>query len=120
MSASTPNTGVNPALHVAVGLVIDNGKVFVTRRSVSSHQGGKWEFPGGKIEAGEDTLAALKRELKEELGIEVQAALPYLPIHYAYPDRKVFLDVWRITDYRGTPHGLEGQEARWVTFADLA
>ncbi len=120
MSASTPNTGVNPALHVAVGLVIDNGKVFVTRRSANSHQGGKWEFPGGKIETGEDTLVALKRELKEELDIEVQTAVPYLPIHHAYSDRKVFLDVWKITDYRGMPHGHEGQEARWVAFADLA
>lgn len=119
MSASTLNTGANPPLHVAVGLIIDGAKVFVTRRSANSHQGGKWEFPGGKVEAGEDTLAALKRELKEELDIEVQTAVPYFPVHYAYPDRKVFLDVWRITEYRGIPHGHEGQEARWVTLADL-
>ena len=120
MSASTLNTGVSPALHIAVGLVIDNGRVFVTRRFANSHQGGKWEFPGGKIEPGEDTQAALKRELKEELDIEVLTAVPYFSIHHAYSDRQVFLDVWRVIEYRGTPHGHEGQEARWVTLADLA
>ncbi|MBI3546539.1 MAG: Nudix family hydrolase [Gammaproteobacteria bacterium] len=120
MSASTPNTGVKPPLHVAVGLVTDGDKIFITRRCANSHQGGKWEFPGGKIEPGEDTFAALKRELQEELGIEVQAATPYFPIHYNYPDRQVFLDVWRITQYRGDPHGREGQEARWIACTDLA
>ncbi len=114
-----PSTGANRRLDVAVGILVDRGKVFITRRSPNSHQGGKWEFPGGKIEPGENALSALKRELKEELDIDVQGALPLLQIRHAYHDRDVLLDVWRITDYRGTPHGHEGQEARWISCADL-
>ena len=106
-------------MRVAVGILTDGNKVFVTRRFPDSHQGGKWEFPGGKIEPGEDTLSALKRELREELGIEVLAADPSMQVHHAYHDRHVLLDVWRITDYRGVPHGREGQEACWATFPEL-
>ena len=114
-----PSTGADRRLDVAVGILVDRDKVFITRRSPNSHQGGKWEFPGGKIEPGENALSALKRELKEELDIDVQGALPLLQIRHSYRDRDVLLDVWRITDYRGTPHGHEGQEARWISCADL-
>lgn len=119
MSASTPSTGANPTLRVAVGILTEGGKVFISRRFPDSHQGGKWEFPGGKIEPGEDTLTALKRELSEELGIDVRSAQPYLQVWHAYPERNVVLDVWRIMDYLGTPHGREGQEAQWISCAAL-
>ncbi len=119
MSGSTPNTAADTPLHVAVGILLDGNKVFITRRLPDSHQGGKWEFPGGKVEPGEDTLAALKRELREELGIEVVAVEPSMRVHHAYHDRHVLLDVWHITDYRGMPHGREGQEARWADYPDL-
>ncbi|HYA39501.1 MAG TPA: Nudix family hydrolase [Candidatus Methylomirabilis sp.] len=119
MSGSTPNTAADEPLHVAVGILTDGNKVFITRRSRHSHQGGKWEFPGGKIEPGEDTLSALKRELMEELGIEVVTAEPSMQIRHAYRERHVLLDVWRILDYRGTPIGREGQETRWTALPDL-
>ncbi len=119
MSASTPSIGANPPLRVAVGILADGSKVFITRRFPDSHQGGKWEFPGGKIEPGEDTLSALKRELTEELGIVVLGATPYMQVPHAYRDRDVLLDVWRITDYQGTPHGREGQEGQWIACAEL-
>lgn len=119
MYGSTLNTAADTPLHVAVGILLDGNKVFIARRFPDSHQGGKWEFPGGKVEPGEDTLSALKRELREELGIEVLAADPSMQVHHAYHDRQVLLDVWRITDYRGVPHGREGQEARWATFPEL-
>lgn len=119
MSGSTLNTAADAPLHVAAGILLDGNKVFITRRFPDSHQGGKWEFPGGKVEPGEDALAALKRELLEELGIEVLAAEPYMELHHAYHDRHVYLDVWRVTDYRGAPHGREGQEARWAALPDL-
>jgi 8-oxo-dGTP diphosphatase len=119
MYGSTPNTAAETPVHVAVGLVLDRNRVFITRRFPDSHQGGKWEFPGGKVGPGEDALSALKRELREELGIEVLMAEPDMQLRHAYHDRHVHLDVWRVTDYRGTPHGHEGQEARWVTFPDL-
>ncbi len=119
MSASTPSTEANPPLRVAVGILTDGDKVFITRRAPDRHQGGKWEFPGGKIEPGEDALAALKRELKEELGIVVRSARPWMQLAHAYHDRDVLLDVWRVTDYQGAPHGREGQEARWIACAEL-
>lgn len=119
MSGSTPNTAADAPLHVAVGILSDGNKVFVTRRFPDSHQGGKWEFPGGKVEPGENALSALQRELREELGIEVLAADPSMQVRHAYHDRHVLLDVWRITDYRGAPHGREGQEARWAALPDL-
>jgi len=106
-------------LRVAVGILTQGSKVFITRRFPDSHQGGKWEFPGGKIEPGENTLSALQRELREELGIEVQDAHAYMQVRHAYPDRDVLLDVWRISRYQGTPHGREGQEAKWVACAEL-
>ena len=119
MSESTLSTEASSLLRVAVGILAQDGKVFVTRRFPDSHQGGKWEFPGGKIEPGENTLSALKRELREELGIEVQEARAYMQVRHEYHDRHVLLDVWRISRYQGTPHGREGQEAKWHSCAEL-
>lgn len=114
-----PSTEPSPVIHVAVGLLLDRGRVCITRRPSSAHQGGKWEFPGGKLADDEPVPAALRRELHEELGIEVESAAPYMQVHHAYADRDVFLDVWRITAWRGVPHGREGQEARWVAIREL-
>ena len=114
-----PSTAANNPVHVAVGLLLDRDKVFVTRRAVDAHQGGKWEFPGGKCQPGEPVLAALKRELHEELGIEVKNAVPWMQVRHAYPDREVLLDVWQITAWGGDPHGREGQEACWSSIRDL-
>ncbi len=114
-----PSTAPNSPVHVAVGLLFDRHRVFVTRRAADAHQGGKWEFPGGKCNPGEPALAALKRELHEELGIEVESAAPWMQVRHAYPDREVFLDVWQITAWRGDPHGREGQEARWCDIRNL-
>ena len=119
MSASMPNTGAEAVVHVAVGILADGDKVFITRRSPDRHQGGKWEFPGGKLESQEDVLSGLRRELQEELGVDVQQARPFMQIHHAYPDKEVLLDVWSIMAYGGIPHGREGQEARWVSRQDL-
>ncbi len=119
MSASMPNTGAEAVVHVAVGILVDGDRVFITRRSPDSHQGGKWEFPGGKLESQEEVLSGLRRELHEELGVDVQQAHPFMQIHHAYPDKEVLLDVWRIMAYGGMPHGREGQEARWIPRQDL-
>ena len=101
-------------MHVAVGIVTERGKVFVTRREAGSHRGGEWEFPGGKLNPGEDVLSALKRELHEELGMEVHAARALMQVRHAYPGEEVLLDVWRVTAYSGAPRGREGQEGRWA------
>lgn len=118
-SASMPNTGVKSPTHVAVGILTDDKKILITRRSLGSHQGGKWEFPGGKLEPGEQVFTALKRELYEEIGIDVQQASPFMQVVHAYPDKNVLLDVWRVSGYRGSPTGREGQETRWVRGRDL-
>jgi 8-oxo-dGTP diphosphatase len=91
-----------------------DGRVLITRRPPQVHQGGLWEFPGGKLETGEDAYTALRRELHEELGIDIQQARPLLRIHHEYPDKSVLLDVWRVEAFDGTAHGREGQPARWV------
>ena len=80
---------------------------------------GGWEFPGGKLDAGEDPFAALVRELREELGVEVHAAEPLLAYEHAYADRRVLLDLWLVTRFSGEPQSLDEQPLRWVTLAEL-
>lgn len=107
--------GENGWILVAVGLVLNGrGEILITRRPDHVHQGGLWEFPGGKVKPGETIETALIRELREELDIEVVAAQPLLRVDHRYPDKQVLLDVWRIERYRGNPCGLEGQPLDWV------
>lgn len=107
-------------VHVAVGIVRDAcGAVLIARRAATAHQGGLWEFPGGKVEAGETVPAALARELHEELGIYVQTATPWLQVRHAYADRQVLLDVWQVDAYQGEPQGREGQPVAWAAVAGL-
>ena len=107
-------------VQVAVGIVVHAaGAVLITRRPDHVHQGGLWEFPGGKVESGESPESALRRELHEELGITVQAAEPWLQVRHAYPDQTVLLEVWRVTAYTGEPHGREGQPLIWASPAEL-
>ncbi len=102
-------------LHVAVGVVWDKaGRVMIALRHDAAHQGGLWEFPGGKIEAGETVEQALSRELEEELDISVQKMTPLIKIKHQYSDLKVQLDVWTVLDFAGKATGLEGQKIQWV------
>ncbi|MDZ7750768.1 MAG: Nudix family hydrolase [Gammaproteobacteria bacterium] len=98
----------------------DDGRILIARRPDDAHQGGLWEFPGGKVEAGETARRALVRELAEELAITVTACRPQLRVRHAYADRSVLLDVWRVTEWRGEARGREGQAVAWVTPAQLA
>jgi len=93
--------------------------VLVALRPRYVHQGGLWEFPGGKVAHGESAREALVRELHEELGIQVEAARPLIRIQHDYPDRAVLLDVWRVNSYRGMPTGKEGQTIKWVSHTQL-
>lgn len=111
---------MSETVHVAVGIIADPaGAILITRRPDHTHQGGRWEFPGGKVEADEAVEMALQRELHEELGITVQAAEPWLQVRHTYPDKTVLLDVWRVTAWRGEPHGREGQPLTWALPARL-
>ncbi len=100
---------------MAIGLLRDRaGRVLISRRGADVHLPGLWEFPGGKCDPGEGGRAALQRELREELGIEVLAATEILVIAHAYPDRSVELRVFRVEAWRGQVTPREGQSLQWV------
>ena len=102
-------------LHVAAAVLRDSaGRVLLARRHDHLHQGGLWEFPGGKLEADETVAEGLARELREELGIEVVRCRPFLCIDHAYPELTVRLDVHEVLEWRGEPRPLEGQALRWA------
>jgi 8-oxo-dGTP diphosphatase len=104
---------------VVVGLIGDAaGRWLVNCRPAGTPLAGLWEFPGGKRQAGETALAALARELYEELGIEVLEAEPALTLVHDYADKRVRLDVWHVRSYRGAVTAREGQPLRWVTVAE--
>ena len=84
------------------------------------HKGGFWEFPGGKLEVGEDPRDGLFRELNEELDIEVTEANSFMQINYDYPDKKVFLDVWVVSSFIGKERGVEGQKISWVPLKEIS
>ena len=110
-----------PQIDVAVGILVDHeDRVLIAQRPEGTHQGGWWEFPGGKLQCGETPLEGLTRELREELGIEVRSAQPLLAYRHEYPERIVDLHVWRVTEFTGEPIGVEGQPLRWVSIAELA
>lgn len=112
---SPQHTARDEYLHVAAAVVVDDaGRILIARRHDHLHQGGLWEFPGGKVEPGEAVPDALVRELHEELGISVKKARPLIRIPYRYPDRNVLLDVWRVVQFEGEAHGAEGQPLLWV------
>jgi len=114
------NLNKTPPVHVAVGVILNSSnEVLVSLRSADSHQGGLWEFPGGKLEAGEDVRNALRREFSEELGIHIGKCFPIKKIQHCYEDKTVLLDVWRIDEFQGTPRGCEGQAIEWRQITDL-
>ena len=107
-------------VHVAAAVIRgSDGRILIARRADSQHQGGLWEFPGGKVEDGEAVELALARELQEELGIVVTAARPLIKVKHDYPDKQVLLDVWEVNGFTGEPHGAEGQPLAWVTAREL-
>jgi 8-oxo-dGTP diphosphatase len=107
------------AVDVVVGLIGDSaGRWLVNCRPAGTPLAGSWEFPGGKRQGAESALAALTRELYEELGIEVLEAVPALVLVHDYPDKRVRLDVWHVRSYRGEVSAREGQPLRWVTVAE--
>jgi 8-oxo-dGTP diphosphatase len=102
-------------IHVVVGALADaTGRVLIAQRPRGRHMAGRWEFPGGKLAAGEDPYAGLQRELAEELGIAVRSARPLIRLRHAYPDRRVLLDVWQVTAYDGEPQALDAQALAWA------
>ncbi len=96
-----------------------DGQVLVADRAQSRSMKDRWEFPGGKIAAGESAEAALQRELGEELGIEVVEAQHFQHIEHDYPGLCVAIDFYLVPMWRGTPDGIEGQQVKWVERSSL-
>ena len=102
-------------VHVAVGVIRNSaGEILISKRHLDSHQGGLWEFPGGKVEVGETVIQALQRELLEELGIRFVDAQALVEIEHDYSDKAVCLDVWLVDTFEGCAEGREGQPLAWV------
>jgi len=102
-------------IHVAVGIIKNtHDQILIAKRAENAHQGGLWEFPGGKVEEAESVFDALKREFEEEVSLEINSAEPFMEIHHDYGDKKVFLDIWLCNDFSGTACGAEGQLIEWV------
>jgi 8-oxo-dGTP diphosphatase len=104
---------------VVAAVIEEDGAFLVTRRQNGVHLAGLWEFPGGKIDEGETHVAALAREIREELDADVVVGELVLTVTHAYDDRTVALYFYRCT-LRGAPRPLLGQEMRWVPRAELA
>ena len=106
-------------LHVLAGALRDgDGRVLLAERPAGKHLAGLWEFPGGKREPGEAPLAALARELEEELGVTPVEAAPLIRVPWRYHERELLLDAWCVTRWRGEPRPLEGQGLRWCLPAE--
>jgi len=113
MSAKSP-------IHVAVAVLRNaEGKILLSRRRKGTHLAGLWEFPGGKLEAGESLSEALQREIKEELGIGIVTHRPLIQISHSYPEKEVFLDVHLVNEWQGTAAGVEGQQIAWVSAEEI-
>ena len=106
-------------VHVAVGVIYQNEAFFLTKRAKQAHQGGKWEFPGGKVESDETVSQALFRELKEEIAIEVLACQPLIEIKHDYGDKSVLLEVFLVDNFTGEPETQEGLEQGWFSLSEL-
>ncbi len=105
---------------VAVAVIKIADRVLIAKRSEQQHQGGLWEFPGGKIEPSESLAEAIQRECYEELDILPTKIEPLTVIEHDYTDKSVRLEVCLITDYLGVPVGKEGQPLAWSLAESLA
>ena len=106
-------------VRVAVGVICQGRQLLLSKRRQDAHQGGLWEFPGGKIESGETASTALHRELQEELGIRVQRSEPLLEVRHDYGDRQVLLEARWVSLFSGQVAAREGQPLRWVAATQL-
>lgn len=111
---------MKPRIRVVAAVVMDaDDRVLLAERPPGKHMAGWWEFPGGKVADGESDAAALARELREELGIEVTPGRALATLSHDYDDRSVDLVFWHVDQFVGTARGLDGQRLKWVPRASL-
>ena len=108
-------------IHVVAGVIQDaRGRILLARRTAGRDLAGMWEFPGGKVDPGENPEQALARELHEELGIRIKDCTPLIAVPQAYRDKRIVLDVRRIGAWSGSAVGRERQALAWVPPDKLA
>jgi 8-oxo-dGTP diphosphatase len=105
---------------VTAAVALREGRVLLARRREGDHMGGRWEFPGGKVHAGESPAAALARELAEELGVEAAVEAPLTFVHWEYPEKRILLLFFRCRIVSGEPRPLECAAVDWFRPAELA
>jgi mutator protein MutT len=106
-------------IRVAAGLVFDGGRLLITQRPAEKHLGGLWEFPGGKLDDGESYPDCLRRELREELGVEVAVGSMLAAIEHAYPEKTVRIQFYRCSLTSGVPSAIECADLEWITADQL-
>lgn len=109
-----------PPLEVVAGVLERDGRILVARRPESKSNGGLWEFPGGKVEPHEDHALALARELREELGVEIEVGPHVITVEHAYPFGRIRLHAYACALRSGEPAALEHSEVRYVAPSDMA
>lgn len=107
-------------IQVAAAIIRNNERILLSKRPLEKHQGGKWEFPGGKIDQGELAVEALKRECKEELGISIESPSLYEVVDFDYGDKQVRISFYTVERFSGKPEGREGQEVGWFAIHELS
>jgi len=113
--AEIASKGEMKTVIVAAGLAIEQGKLLVTQRKKDSSYGLLWEFPGGKVEEGEDPRGALRRELREELDVEAEVGGLFDAVFHFYPAYPILLLVYRCRVKKGSPKPVGCRALRWVT-----
>ena len=108
------------SFEVAAGIIWNGSTLLITRRHEGGHQGGRWEFPGGKRQDGESLAACLRRELREEIGVEVEVGDLWRALTHVYPDRHVSIYFHFCRLLSGTPRALDVADLRWIAPAELA
>ncbi len=118
--ATVANNPLSRHIDVAVAVIKhEDGKVLFAKRPAGKACAGEWEFPGGKIEAGESARHALDREIREELAISIIEARPWITLSHSYPHASVLLRFFIVTGWTGHVHGEEGQRLSWQDLSEL-
>ena len=110
---------MSKAFSIVAAIIRRDDQILITKRPDHVHLAGLWEFPGGKVESGESLEAALHREIREELGVEITVDREFFSVAHEYPDKSVHLHFFDCTILQGEPQPLEVADLRWVKAAEL-